>query len=189
MWMLVVGLVLFLGAHSVAIVSEDWRNRMVARLGEGPWKGLYSLVSLVGFGLIVAGYGAARMHPTLVWAPPMPLRHVALLLLAPVFPLLFAAYLPGRISRLTRHPMLLGTALWGLAHLLANGMLADLVLFGGVAGWAVVDRLSFRHRTQRPIARAPEGKLNDAIAVVGGLGAYVAVVLWLHRILIGVAVV
>ncbi|MCO4770832.1 MAG: NnrU family protein [Deltaproteobacteria bacterium] len=188
MTMLVVGLVLFLGIHSVAMVSEGWRDGMVAKLGEGPWKGIYSLVSLVGFVLIVMGYGAARMSPSFVWAPPTGGRHLALLLLVPVFPLLFAAYLPGRISRLTRHPMLLGTALWGIAHLLANGMLADLALFGSFAGWALLDRLSFLKRTQRDIPMAPEGKLNDVIAVVGGLGSYVVFMLWLHPMLIGVAV-
>jgi len=189
MVMLVVGLALFLGIHSVAMVNEGVRDGLIEKLGEGPWKGIYSVVSLVGFALIVMGFGAARMAPSFVWTPPTGLRHVALLVLLPVFPLLFAAYLPGRISRLARHPMLLATGLWGAAHLMANGTLADLLLFGGFAGWALLDALSFRTRTQRAIPMAPEGKLNDIIAVVGGLGTYVAFVLWLHTLLIGVSVV
>jgi uncharacterized membrane protein len=187
MVLLVVGLVLFLGVHSVSIVAPGWRDGMVERLGEGPWKGLYSLVSLVGFGLLVYGYGAARTAPVLVWAPPTGLRHLALLLMVPVFPLLFAAYLPGRIKTATKHPMLLATKLWALSHLLANGMLADLLLFGGFLAWAAVDRVSLKRRGQRPIATAPEGKFNDAIAVVGGLVAYVVTVLWSHEWAIGVA--
>src|SRR5512139_4027043 len=121
---LLLGLVLFLGVHSISIASEPWRNRMVARLDEGPWKGLYSLASIVGFALIVWGYGLARLDPVLVYIPPDWLRPVAMVLLVPVFPLLLAAYLPGRIQSAAKHPMLLATQLWAVTHLLANGMLA-----------------------------------------------------------------
>lgn len=189
MIVLVAGLVLFLGVHSVSIVAEPWRDRMAARLGEGAWKILYSLVAVAGIALIAWGYGMARQDPVVVYVPPLWLRHLAMALLIPVFPLLLAAYLPGRIQRATRHPMLVGTKLWALAHLLANGMLADLVLFGGVLAWAVADRISLKRRTPRPVPSAPPSGLNDVIAVVAGLAIYVAFVLWLHGWLFGVPLV
>jgi uncharacterized membrane protein len=187
MGVLVLGLVLFFAAHSVSIVNEGWRNRMAAKMGHVQWQGVYSLVSLVGVVLIVWGYGLARQEPIVVYAPPVWLRHVALLLLLPVFPLFLAAYLPGRIKTATKHPMLVGTKLWAFAHLLANGMLADVLLFGGFLVWAVVDRISMKRRVERPVPGAPPSKLNDLIAVVGGLVLYVAFVLWLHRWLFGVS--
>ena len=183
---LLLGLVLFLGVHSISIANEPWRNRMVARLGEGPWKGLYSLLSIVGFALIVWGYGLARLDPVPVYIPPDWLRPVAMVLLVPVFPLLLAAYLPGRIQSAAKHPMLLATQLWAVAHLLANGMLADVLLFGGFLVWAVLDRVSMAHRAQRPVPGFPPWPANDLVAVAGGLALYVAFVLWLHGWLIAV---
>ncbi len=186
MSMLLLGLILFLAVHSISIVSESWRDRQVAKLGEGPWKGLYSLASLAGFGLIVWGYGLARYDPVLLYLPPVWLRHITLLLLVPVFPLLLAAYLPGRIQAAVQHPMLAATKLWAFAHLLANGMLADVLLFGAFLAWAVVDRISMKRRLPHPVLGAPPSKWNDLIAVTGGLALYVAFVLWLHTWLIGV---
>lgn len=186
MTLLILGLVIFLGLHSVAIVAYGWRQQMVGRLGEGPWKGLYSLASLVGFVLIVYGYGLARQSPIVVWTPPTAMRHVALLVMLPVFPLLFAAYLPGRIKAAAKHPMLAATKFWALAHLLANGNLADILLFGGFLAWAVADRISLK---RRPGLGKPVGTpraANDAIAVVGGLIVYVLFVLKIHQWLIGV---
>jgi uncharacterized membrane protein len=187
MSVLIIGLVLFLAAHSVSIVNEPWRNKMVARLGEAPWQGLYALVSLAGFVLIVWGYGMARQAPVVLYVPPVWMRHVTLLLMIPVFPLLLAAYLPGRIKTAAKHPMLAAVKLWAFAHLLANGMLADVVLFGSFLAWAVVDRISLKRRVPRLVPGAPPSKLNDVIAVVGGLVLYVAFVLWLHLWLIGVS--
>ncbi len=187
MAILLLGLALFFAVHSVSIVNEPWRNRAVAAMGEWPWKGVYSLVALVGFVLVVWGYGLARQDPVVLYLPPAWLRHLAMLLLVPVFPLLLAAYLPGRIQTATRHPMLVATKLWAVAHLLANGMLADLVLFGAFLAWAVVDRISMKRRTQRPVPHAPASRANDVIAVVAGLGLYVAFVLGLHAWLIGVS--
>ena len=184
---LVLGLVIFLGIHSVSIVAPGWRDAQQARLGEGPWKGLYALVAIAGFVLIVVGYGAARQSPVVLYSPPLFLRHLALLLLLPVFPLLLAAYLPGRLSRAARHPMLLATKLWATAHLLANGTLADVLLFGGFLAWAVADRISLKQRTPRPVPGAPPRAANDVIAVVGGLVLFVAFYLWLHQWLIGVS--
>lgn len=187
MTLLIVGLLMFLGAHSVSVVADDWRNAMVERLGEGAWKGLYSLVSGVGMGLMVYGYSVARAAPVVLYVPPPGLRHLSFLVMLPVFPLFFAAYLPGRIKTAAQHPMLLGTLLWGVAHLLVNGMLADVALFGGVALWALIDRLSFARRTSRVLHTAPAGPFNDVIAVVGGLVSYAVVLMWAHRALIGMS--
>ena len=187
MTLLILGLILFLGVHSVSIVSPAWRDAMQSRLGEGPWKGLYSLTSIAGFALIIFGYGLARQDPVVLYVPPTWLRHLALLLLVPVFPLLLAAYLPGRIKAAAKHPMLLSVKLWATAHLLANGNAADVLLFGGFLVWAVADRISFKHRVQRPLPGAPAGQMNDAIAVVGGLALYALFSFGGHAWLVGVA--
>ncbi len=184
---LILGLVLFLGMHSVSIVAPAWRDRTYAQLGEGPWKGIYAVISIIGFVLIVWGYGQARLNPVLVYSPPIWTRHLALLLMVPVFPLLLAAYLPGRIKSALKHPMLVAVKLWALAHLLANGMLADVLLFGGFLAWAVADRISLKRRPPRPIRTAPASGANDFIAVIAGLALYVLFVMWLHAKLIGVA--
>lgn len=186
MSVLIAGLVIFLGLHSVSIVAEPWRNRMAARLGDGPWKGFYTLVAIAGFVLIVAGYGMARQDPVWLYSPPLWLRHVAMLLLIPVFPLLVAAYVPGRTRAVTRHPLLVATKLWALAHLLANGTLADVVLFGSFLAWAVADRISLKRRAPRPVPELPQSRWSDMIAVVVGLALYFAFVFWLHGLLIGV---
>jgi len=183
---LLLGLVVFFGVHSVSIVNDSWRDRMAAKIGEWPWKGLYALVSIIGFMLIVWGYGLARHDPVVVYTPPGWLHPVAMVLLVPVFPLLLATYLPGRIQTAAKHPMLAATMLWAFAHLLANGMLADVLLFGAFLVWAVLDRISMKHRTQRPVPSVPPSRANDLVAVVGGLTLYAAFVLWLHGWLIGI---
>jgi uncharacterized membrane protein len=186
MALLVIGLVIFLGIHSVSIVAPAWRNQMAAR-NERAWKGAYSAISLASFALLVYGYGLARLSPVVLYAPPASMRHLTLLLMVPVFPLLFAAYLPGRIKTITKHPMLIATKLWALAHLLSNGSLADVLLFGGFLAWAVADRISLKRRAPRPVPALPASPLNDVIVVVAGLAAYVAMLLWVHRWLIGVS--
>ena len=191
---LVLGLVLFLGVHSVAIVSPEGRNRLAAQLGDNAWKGLYSLVSAVGLGLIVWGYGLARENPVLLYSLPGGFRHLAALLLLPVFVLLLAAYLQGRIQRAAKHPMLLAVKLWALAHLLAQsvtgGSLADVLLFGGFLLWAVADRISLKRRAQvgalRTVPALPASASNDLIAVVGGLALYGVTVMWGHAFFFGV---
>ena len=188
MTLLATGLVLFLGTHSISIANEAWRDRMVARIGEWPWKGLYSLPAAVGLVLIVVGYGAARAEPVLVYAPPVWLRHVALVALLPVMPLFLSTYFPGRLRGFVRNPTLVATELWAGAHLLANGTRADVALFGGFLAWAVADHLSLARRAPRAIPGAPPRPANDAIAVGGGLALYAAIVLWLHRAVIGVPV-
>jgi uncharacterized membrane protein len=187
MSLLLVGMLLFLGAHSVSIVAPAWRDAMAARLGEKSWKGIYSLLSVVGFVLLLLGYSAARQAPVVLYVPPVWTRHLALLLMLPVFPLLLATYLPGRISRAAQHPMLLSVKIWATAHLLANGMLADVVLFGGLLAWAVADRISLKRRTPRPVPGAPPTPANDLLAVALGLMIYVALVAALHQALFGVS--
>jgi len=183
---LILGLAAFLGVHSIAIVAPGWRARTIARLGEGPWKGLYSLVSIASFVLLIWGYGLARQHPIVVYTPPIWMRHLAAVLMLPVFPLGFSAYFPGRIKTAFKHPLLAAVKFWALAHLLVNGMLADLLLFGGFLAWAVADRISLKRRTQH-IPTAPPSKLNDAVAVILGLGVYALLIFWLHLRLIGVS--
>ena len=187
MTLFLVGLVLFLGIHSVAIVAPAWRDAQAAR-NPGAWKGIYSVISIAGFALLIYGYGLARQSPVVVWTPPTAMRHIALLLMVPVFPLLLAAYLPGRIKAAAKHPMLLAVKFWALAHLLSNGMLADLILFGAFLAWAVLDRIAVgRRAVPRAIPGAPASALNDVIALGGGLALYLLFVLWAHRWLIGVA--
>jgi uncharacterized membrane protein len=183
---LVVGLAIFLGIHSIVIFAPRLRAQAVARLGEGPWKGMYALVSLFGFVLICYGFGMTRQSPTVLYTPPHWIRHVTFLIMLPVFPLILAAYLPGRIKAALKHPMLAAVKFWALAHLLANGTLADVLLFGGFLAWAVADRISLKHRTQT-VPTAPPGKFNDAIAVIAGLGLYGFFIAWAHARLFGVS--
>jgi uncharacterized membrane protein len=184
---LIVGLVLFLGIHSVSIVTPGLRDAQVAQRGDKAWKGAYALVSLIGFVLLVYGYGLARESPVVLYNPPMWMRHVTLLLMIPVFPLFIAAYAPGRIKAATKHPMLVATKLWAFSHLLSNGTLADVLLFGGFLVWAVADRISLKKRPVRPIPGAPPSPLNDVIAVVVGLAVYALFVFKAHVWLIGVS--
>ncbi len=189
MLLLVLGLVLFFGAHCVSIINEPWRDRMVERLGEPTWKIAYSLLSLAGLVLVVKGYAATRLDPVFLYTPPPWMRHLSMLLLVPVFPLFVASSFPGRIKSAAKHPTLLATKIWALAHLLVNGMLADVLLFGSFLAWAVADRISMKRRTQRPLPSAPPSKANDVIVIVVGLAIYLAFVFWLHQWLFGVAIV
>lgn len=184
---LLAGMAVFFGVHSSAILAPAWRDRMAGKLGEATWKGLYGVASIVGFVLMVRGYGLVRLEPTPLYAPPSWLRHVALIMMLPVFPLLLATYLPGRIKAGVQHPMLTATKLWATAHLLANGMLGDVLLFGGFLAWAVADRISLKRRPARAPRAAPEGRFNDLIAVVAGFALYVWFVAWAHVRLFGVS--
>ena len=184
---LLIGLVLFLCVHSISIVAPAWRDQCVARLGVWTFKAIYSLVAIAGFLLIWSGYSLARLEPTLLYVPPTGMRHLAALLMLPVFPLLLAAYLPGRISRAAKHPMLVAVKLWALAHLLANGMLADVVLFGSMLAWAVADRISLKRRPPRANPAAPAWAVNDVLVVVLGLGLYAYFAMVAHARLFGVA--
>jgi uncharacterized membrane protein len=190
MLLLVLGLVLFLGVHSTRIVADGWRTAMVRRLGDGAWKGLYSVVSIAGFALIVWGYGLARQDPTVLWGmPPVWVRHIAALLTLIAFVLLVAAYVPGNgIKAKLHHPMVLGVKVWAFAHLVANNTLADLLLFGGFLLWAVLDFRSARRRDAAAgTVYAPGSAARTAITVVVGVVAWAAFAFWLHGAWIGVA--
>ncbi len=184
---LILGLVIFLGTHSIGIFAPGWRDRMRASLGEKPWKGMISLLSIAGFVLLCYGFAVARATATTLYVSPTWVRHVAALLMLPVFPLLFAAYLPGRIRATLKHPMLVAVKLWAMAHLLANGRSVDLLLFGGLLAWAVLDRISWKRRPPQALQTAPARPWNDSLAVALGLAAYGIFVLWAHVRLFGVA--
>jgi uncharacterized membrane protein len=183
---LILGLVIFFGVHSLSIVALGWRNRMAERLGLVPWQGVYSVAAIIGFLLIVSGYGDARPVAEVLYVPPNWLRYVSAVLMLPAFTLALAAYLPGRIQTLARNPLLVATKLWALAHLLSNGSAADVLLFGFFLFWAGAVRISLKFRPPRPIRMLPASRANDTIALVGGLGLYAVFVLWLHVRLFGV---
>jgi uncharacterized membrane protein len=186
----VVGLVMFLAIHSVSIATPRWRMAQIAQHGEGPWKAAYSIASIISLVLLIVGYGKARQTGFVLYSPPPSLRHLALVLMLPVFPLLIAAYLPGRISRAAKHPMLLAVMIWAVAHLLANGTSADVLLFGAFLVWAVADRISVARRAKEArhdVPALPVRPANDVIVVVVGLLIYAAFLLGVHRWLIGVS--
>ena len=186
---LLLGLLLFLGTHSIRIFADDWRTRQYARLGEQRWKGLYSIVALGGFVLLVWGYGQTRVAPVDLWNPPVWTRHLAALLMLPAFILLVAAYVPGnRIKAAVAHPMVAGTKLWAFAHLIANGRLGDLALFGAFLAWAVMSFIAARKRDRLAGTRYPvHGAGRDAAVLIVGLLGWVAFTFWGHAWLIGVA--
>jgi uncharacterized membrane protein len=186
MWQLILGLLLLLGMHSVSIVAVGFRDRMAAK-SEWGWKLVYGLVSLAGIILIVRGYGEMRTSANVLYTSPDWLRYVTAFFLLPVFILFFAPYFPGRIKKAAKNPQLVAVKLWAAAHLLVNGSLADVILFGSFLVWAAADRISLKHRTARPVPGAPESSMNDAILVAIGLGAYVLMIFWLHRVWFGVS--
>lgn len=185
----ILGLVLFLGAHSLRIFADGWRNRLVANLGEMRWKGLYTVVSLVGFGLLVWGYGMARVDSPPLWVPPVWTRHLAALLTLPAFILIVAAYVPNNHFKAIAggHPMVAGVFLWALAHLPANGRLVDLILFAAFLVWAAMDYISLRQRDARTGIRPPPATVGrTAIAAIVGAALWAAFAMFLHTWLIGV---
>ena len=188
MTMLLLGLVVFLGAHSVRIVAEPWRQRRIAQMGPGAWKGVFSLASIAGLSLVVWGYGLARAVPVELWSPPVWTRHLSSLLTLAAFVLLAAAYVPrNRIRAAVGHPMVAGVKLWALAHLLANGRLADVVLFGAFLAWAVFDFWAARARDRaRGVVPVVGSVSGDLATLVLGVGAALVFALWLHAPLIGV---
>ena len=186
---LIAGLVLFLGIHSTRVFADDWRSARIAQLGAGKWKGVYTLLSLLGFVLIVYGYGQARQTPIDLWFPPLWTKHVTALLMLPVFIMLAAASpKPSQIKARLKHPMTLAVKLWAVAHLISNGRLNDVLLFGGFLAWAVLVFLAARKRDRKlGTSYAAVGVKRDVIAVASGLVAYGVFALWLHRWLIGVS--
>ena len=182
MLLLILGLILFLGMHSARLFAADKRASFIAAKGPLAWKGIYALVSIVGFVLIIYGYGQARMSPTWLWISPVWTRHLAALLTIPAFILIVATYIPGScIKARVGHPMLLGVKLWALAHLIANGSLADLLLFGGFLAWATALFVVSRKRDRAAGVSYGKGKpVMDAVVVVVGLVAWAAFAFYLH---------
>lgn len=188
MALLIVGIVVFLGIHLLPTCG-GLRARLIARLGANGYRVLFSVLSIAGFVLLV--YGFAKAPVIQIWSPPVWARHLAMLLMLPAFVFLVAAYFPGRIKTALKHPMLVAIKTWALAHLLANGDLAGIVLFGSFLAYAVYDRISVKRRQPDGTAGvgAPPGPYNDIVVVVLGLALYVAFLFWLHPLLIGRAVV
>jgi uncharacterized membrane protein len=188
MTLLILGLVLFLGVHSTRIVAEGWRTRFIAQRGPGAWKGLYTLVSLAGFALLVWGYGLARQQPVVLWASPTWTRHLAALLMLVSFVLLVAAYVPfNRLKATVHHPMVLAVKVWAFAHLLANNTLADLLLFGSFFVWAVLNFRAARGRDRANGTVYPAGGLLPTVlTAMLGLLAWVVFTVWAHGWLFGV---
>jgi len=193
MTLLIFGLVLFLGAHLFTTLREP-RAAAIARMGEGGYKGVYTAISLIGLVLIAYGFGLYRAGGWInVWNPPVWTRHLALLINLPVFILLAVGKQPSWLKAVTKHPMLLAVKLWATAHLLANGDLGSMLLFGGFLAWAVMARISAKRRPEEIASLAAMGRpafgRRDVIAIVAGLALYLATVLWLHPLLIGVPVI
>lgn len=185
MFWLVAGLVLFLGIHSVRMVTPDFRDGVIAERGENTWKGIYSVVSILGFIVLVWGYGQARLVTPVLYVPPTWMSHITLLLMWPALILIIASQLPaGKIKAAVKHPMILGVKIWAFAHLLANGDLASLLLFLSFLGWAVWNRIAVKKRGN------PEFETvairSDIIAAISGTLFYIWFVIQGHRLLIGV---
>jgi uncharacterized membrane protein len=183
----IIGLVLFLGAH-VFVSRRGEREALIAKLGRGPYLGLFSLVSIVG--LVLIGFGFARYRATgiiPVWYPPAWTRHIVVALMWPASIAVVAAYIPGDIKRVLKHPMLVGVKIWAVAHLCANGDLAGIILFGSVLAWAVYDRITLKRRTDPGALPVPiGGRRNDIIAIIVGTILYLALGFVFHPIVIGV---
>lgn len=188
MFMLILGLALFLGVHSIRIVADGWRSSQIARIGEKGWKAGYSIASLAGFVLIVRGYGIARGGGAWLWVPPAGVRHLSALLTAIAFILIAASHVPANhIKALIGHPMVAGVMAWAVAHLLANGAVHAVVLFGAFFIWSLVDFVVSRARDRKAGMRYPAGTARgDAIAVAGGLAVWAVFAFLLHGWLIGV---
>lgn len=184
---MIVGLAVFIAVH-VLVTMREARAGVIARLGEMPYKGLFSLVSLVG--LVLIGWGFAEYRATGwidVWYPPNWVRHLNVLLMWPAIILVTAAYIPGDIKRTLKHPMLVGVKLWAVAHLISNGDLGSIILFGAILAWAVYDRISLKRRTDSGSPPIPVGgRRNDWIAIVVGTIIYLALGLVFHPLVIGV---
>jgi uncharacterized membrane protein len=189
MLVLILGVLLFLGVHSIRIVADSWRTAQIGKMGASAWKGIYTVVSLLGFGLIIWGFGMARAEPMVIWSPPVWTRHVAGTLMIVAFILLVAAYVPGSgIKARIGHPMLAATKTWALAHLMANGTLADILLFGAFLIWAVVAFINSRKRDRTAGVTYPKlGPMRDVIAVVVGVIAWAVFAFYAHVRLIGVS--
>jgi uncharacterized membrane protein len=187
---MILGLVLFLGVHTLT-TQRALRARLVGSIGEGGYKGAYALVALAGLALIVWGFAQYRASGFVeIWSPPKALKHLNVALMLPAVILVVAAYLRGRIYAAVKHPMLAGVKLWAFGHLLANGDLGGIILFGSFLAWAVFDRISLKRRADPGAPPIPVGGVgNDLIAVAVGIVAYLALAFAFHPVVIGIPVV
>ena len=185
---LIAGLIIFLAVHSVRIVADDWRTKTLKNVGEGAYKGIYSVLSVAGFALIIYGFGVARETPVVLWTPPVAMRHAASLLTLIAFILLAATYVPrNAIKARVHHPMVLGVKFWALTHLLANGQLAQMLLFGSFLAWAVLDFIASQRRDRATGTQYAAGTLPaTALTIAAGGLAWMVFALHLHGWLIGV---
>ena len=192
MLILILGLAIFIAIHIVP-TQPELRREFAGRFGEVGYKGVFTAISALGLALIVYGYHKIQLHPgknPVLWTPPAWGRHVAMALMLPVFPLLIATYLPGRISGAVRHPMLTAVKFWALAHLFVRGDAASLALFGGLLAWAIYDRISLRPREAAGLVTVKSGPMvNDLIAIVAGLVLYGLFAKWGHGLLIGIKII
>jgi len=186
---LILGLIFFLGVHSTRIVADGFRARTIARTGLNPWKGVYALISIAGFVLLVWGYGQARYESAVLYNPPQFMRHIAALLMLVSLVLVAAAYVPrNHIKAALGHPMYAGIKVWAFAHLLSNGRLVDVILFGAFLVWATIGFITSRQRDRAAGATCPAGDgLRTVLTVIAGVGVWAALVSGLHLWLIGVA--
>ena len=187
MTLLILGIIVLIGIHFLPAFPEV-RDRLIGKFGRNGYRALFSVASTLGLALVIWGFAKAPVIQ--IWAPPVWTRHLALLLMLPVFPLLLAAYLPGKIKATLRHPMLAAIKFWALAHLIANGDLASIVLFGSFLAYAVVDRILLKRRVPAELMPQPseaEARRNDMISIGAGLALYVAFLFWLHPLLFGVS--
>lgn len=189
MLVMIAGLIVFLGVHSLRIFADGWRTAQIARMGRLPWRGLYSLASLAGFALMVWGFGMARADPVWIWSPPLFMRHIMAPLVLIGFILITAAYVPGNgIKARVGHPMLAGVKIWAFAHLLANGTLNDMVLFGAFLAWAIVLFAVSRRRDRAAGVTYPAlGAGRTVLTVAIGTVVFVLFAFVGHRLLIGVS--
>jgi len=188
MAILVLGLVIFIGVHSIRIVAGPWRAAQIERFGPHAWRGAFSVLSIAGFVLIVYGYGLSRRYPVPIWLPPPSMDHVTALLTAIAFVMIVAAYVPGNhIKRALGQPFVSGVALWAFAHLLANGTLHAILLFGVLLIWALIAlRVENRRDRQAGVVYPPGQASRDGLVVVIGLVAWAVFGFWLHGALIGI---
>ena len=190
MLLLIVGLVLFLGIHSVRMSAPQWRTDFIAQRGELVYKSLYAVVSFLGLALLIIGYGQSRTEPQYIWFPPVAMSHIAALLTLFAFVLLAAAYVPGnRIKARVGHPMVLGVKVWAFSHLLANGRLGDMILFGAFLAWAIINYVKSRKadKASGVVYSSKNSIAVDSITVVIGVGAWLIFAMWAHLKLIGVS--
>ena len=187
---MIAGLILFLGVHTLT-TQRGWRAQCIASVGEGGYKIGYAVASFLGLALIVWGFAHYRADGMiLVWSPPTFLRHLNVALMLPAVILVVASYIRGRIYTAVKHPMLAGVKLWAFGHLLANGDLGGIILFGAFLAWAVFDRISLKHRADTGAPPIPVGGVtNDVIAVAVGIVAYLALAFAFHPVVIGVPVI